>query len=280
MPEISLQCTSLKLSPEYGIMNDKIKLLIGVTFLAGFISACSTSSTDPADAYKNESAHQIYTKGKKDLQNKDYTEATKRFEALDIQYPYGDETEKSQLYIIYSYYMKEDYILAATAADRFIRNHPTNPEVDYAYYMRGVSNYYQNMGLLERLLIVDLATRDLSQIQKSYNDFNELITRFPNSRYSASANQYMVFLRNVMADHQLHVAQYYYNRQAYVAAANRATNLVSHYQGAPSVPAGLEIMAKSYRKLGLKNMENDTLSVIKQNYPDIVVNYDAKYKIS
>lgn len=281
MTEISLQCIPLTLfNQRIRCMNHKIKLFFGITFLAGFITSCSTTSTDPADAYKGETAQQIYSKGTKDLKNKEYADAIKRFEALDVQYPYGEDTEKAQLYLIYSYYMKEEYILSSSAADRFIRNHPTNSSVDYAYYMRGVSNYYQNMGILERLMLVDLSNRDLTQIQKSYNDFNELIVRFPNSKFTASAHQYMVFLRNVLADHQLHVAQFYYNRKAYVASANRASKLVAQYQGAPSVVGGLEIMAKSYRKLGLNKMEEDTLAVLKTNYPDVKVDYDSKYKIS
>lgn len=247
--------------------------------LAALITSCATSSTDPADAYKGESEQQIFTRGKTDLQDKSYSEAVKRFEALDVQYPYGDYTESAQLYLIYAYYMKEDYILSSSAADHFIRVHPANPNVDYAYYMRGISNYYQNMGLLERLFIVDLATRDLSQIQKSYGDFYELTTRFPNSRYTPSAHQYMVYLRNVMANHELQVAKYYYNRKAYVAAVNRASGLVAHYQGAPSVPEGLEVMAKSYRRLGLSRLEQDTTAVYQYNYPGAEINWDSTYKL-
>ena len=261
-------------------MNKKLKLMCGSALLAlaALISSCSTSS-DPADLYKGESAHQIYIKGKTALQDKSYSEAIKRFEALDIQYPYGDETESAQLYIIYAYYMKEEYTLAVAAADRFIRLHPTNPNVDYAYYMRGVSNYYQNMGILERMFIVDIATRDLTQIQKSYNDFNELVTRFPSSRYAPSAHQYMIYLRNVMATNQLHIGQYYYNRKAYVAAANRASILVAQYQGAPSVVDGLILMAKSYRKLGLTKQEQDAVDILKYNYPNVTIDYDSDYNL-
>lgn len=258
-------------------MNKRIKQLCGIAIMVGMITACSQSSTDPADAYKGESERSIFIKGKQDLRDNAYSDASKRFEALDVQYPYGEYTETSQLYIIYAYYMKEDYILASAAAERYIRNHPTSEHVDYAYYMRGISNYYQNMGLMERLLLVDLATRDLKQIQKSYHDFNELVTRFPNSYYTPSAHQYMVFLRNVLANHQLHVAEYYYNRKAYLASANRASYLVAHYQGAPAVIPGLEIMIKSYRKLGLRKMEEDAYSVLKYNYPNAVVNWDSTY---
>lgn len=234
--------------------------------LLGMLAGCS-STTDSSDAYQGQSQQQIYAKGKAALQDKSYSEAIKRFEALDIQYPLGEETEHAQLYLIYAYYQKEDYTLASAAADRFIRLHPANPHVDYAYYMRGLSNYYQNMGVLERMFAIDLATRDLVQIQKSYNDFSELVHRFPHSEYTPSAHQYMVYLRNIMADHELQVAKYYYKRKAYVASASRAADLVAHYQGAPAVKDGLIVMVKSYRQLGLTKLEQDASAVLEYNYP-------------
>ena len=241
--------------------------------VTGLLAACA-ATTDPSEAYKGESPHEIYQKGKTALQDKSYAEAIKRFEALDVQYPMGPETESAQYYIIYAYYMKEEYALSASAADRFIRLHPDYPHVDYAYFMRGMSNYYQNLGLIERLFSVDLATRDLTQIRKSYYDFSELVQRYPGSQYAPAAHQYMVYLRNILADHQLRVAEYYYNRKAYMAAANRASDLVAHYQGAPSVPDGLEMMIKSYHKLGMTRNEQEAIRVLHYNYPDAVVKVD------
>lgn len=241
-----------------------------VTLVTGLLTACA-SSTDPSEAYKDETPQQIYQRGKSALEDKGYSEAVKRFEALDIQYPYGPDTESAQLYIIYAYYMKEEYPLASSAAERFIRLHPANPNVDYAYYMRGLSDYYQNMGIFERMFTLDLATRDLSQIQKSYNDFNELDNRFPNSRYAPSAHQYLIYLRNMMADHELQVAKYYYSRKAYVASVERASNVVAHFQGAPAVVDSLVLLAKSYHQLGETKLEQDTLAVLKYNYPNVVV---------
>jgi outer membrane protein assembly factor BamD len=260
-------------------MKNKLKLLCGTVLLTGFLSSCATS-TDPVNAYKGESAHEIYSKGVAALQEKSYSEAVKRFEALDVQYPYGSDTESAQLYIIYAYYMKEDYMLASSAADRYIRLHPTSPYVDYAYYMRGISDYYQNMGIMERMFLVNLATRDLTQIKKSYNDFNEVVTRFPTSRYAPSSHQYMVYLRNVLANHELLIGEYYYNRKAYVAAANRANNVVAEYQGAPAVIDALVLMVKSYHQLGLKKDEQDALAVLHYNYPNVNVDYNSTYIVS
>lgn len=260
-------------------MRKKLRLLCGMLFIAGFLTACSSANTTSADAYKGESPHQIFMKGKVALQERSYSEAVKRFEALEIQYPYGPDLESAQLYLIYAYYMKEDYTLAVAAADRYIRVYPTSANVDYAYYMRGISNYYQNMGIFERLFIVDLATRDLSQIRKSYTDFNELTMRFPHSRYTPSAHQYMIYLRNVLAAHELQVGEYYYNRKAYVASANRANDLIAHYQGAPSVVGGLVLLAKSYHQLGLRQSEQETLQVLKYNYPNVNVDYNSRYVV-
>src|SRR5579862_2747595 len=172
-------------------MKKSIFSLGGLTVMAALLASCS-ATTEPSEAYKNETPQQIYQRGKSSLQDKGYSEAVKRFEALDVQYPFDADTENAQLYLIYAYYMKEDYPLASAEADRFIRIHPTNPHIDYAYYMRGLSNYYQNLGFFERFFMVDLATRDTSQLQKAYVDFNQLIHRFPNSRYVPSAHQYLI----------------------------------------------------------------------------------------
>lgn len=241
-----------------------------VALAAGLLSACASTS-DPAEAYKDESPHVIYQRGVASLEDKSYGEAIKRFEALDIQYPYGEETENAQLYLVYAYYMKEEYPLASAAAARYIRLHPASPHVDYAYYIQGLSDYYQNMGIFERMFTLDLATRDLTQIQKAYGDFNELVVRYPNSKYAPSAHQYLIYLRNMLADHELQVGRYYYSRKAYVAAAERASNVVAHFQGAPAVKDALILMTQSYHQLGETKLEQESLAVLKYNYPNMNV---------
>ncbi len=255
-------------------MRKQLLSLLSAVVVTGFLTSCA-SSTDPADAYRGESAHEIYTRGKVALEDKSYSEAVKRFEALDIQYPYGADTENAQLYIIYAYYMKEEFPLASAAAERFIRLHPANPNVDYAFYMKGLSDFYQNLGIFERLFSLDLATRDMSQMQKAHADFNELVLRYPNSRYAPSAHQYVIYLRNMMANHELQVGQYYYSRKAYVASAERASNIVAHYQGAPAVVDALVLMAKSYHQLGETKLEQETMTVLHYNYPSKLVDFNT-----
>lgn len=240
--------------------------LIATGLIASLLTACS-HTIDPAEAYKGETAQQIFDKGESELRDKNYSEAIKRFEALDVQYPFEDNTQTAQFQIIYAYYMTSDYASAEAAADRFVRAYPTNPHVDYAYYMRGLSNYFQNLGVFERFFAVDLAKRDLSQVKKSYADFSQVIQLYPNSYYAPAAHQYMVYLRNMMADHELQVAEYYYGRGAYVASADRANSVVRQFQGAPAVPKALVVMVKSYRKLHLTQPESEALKVLEYNYP-------------
>lgn len=255
-----------KIRMQKGFIMKKILLVLSLmTVLAGALAGCSTT-TDASQAYKGETPRQIYSYGKSELKSGNYSEAVKRFEALDVQYPYGPETESAQFYIIYAYFKKEEYAMAASAADRFIKLHPSYEHVDYAYYLRGLSDFYKNLGLLERVFSVDLSTRDLTQIRKSYYDFRELVERFPQSAYAPSAHQYMVYLRNLMAGHIYDTAQFYYDRRAYVAAANRASDVVAHYEGAPAVKNALMLMAKSYHELGMTKEERDALAVYRYNY--------------
>ncbi len=242
--------------------------------LLGGLTSCA-KAPDPANAYLDESPQEIYAKGLTALHKRSYNEAIKRFEALEVQYPYGEETGNAELGLIYAYYQREDYTLATAMADHYIHMHPVGPDLDYAYYMRGISNYYQNLGILERWFSLDLAKRDLVQIETSYSDFNEVVTHFPESEYAPAAHQYMIYLRNILADHEAHIAEYYYERGAYVAAADRASDLVAHFQGAPTVQDGLIIMAKSYHALGLNQQANDAMRVLQLNYPDTPSDIDA-----
>ncbi len=252
------------------------KVLLGfmlLSALTGLLTGCG-GTTDASTAYQGESPKSIYQYGRSSLQDKNYSDAVKRFEALDVQYPFGEETQKAQFYLIYAYYMKEEYAMASAAADRYIRLYPTSPNIDYAYYMEGLSDFYKNLGLLERMFSVNLATRDLTQIRKSYVSFSTLYERFPQSKYAPSAHQYMVFLRNLLASHEYDTAQFYYDRKAYLAAANRASDVVAHYQGAPAVKDALVLMAKSYNRLGMKRDEQEALLVLNYNYPNTKVLVD------
>jgi outer membrane protein assembly factor BamD len=241
-------------------------ILLIISF--NLLVACSTV-TEPSLLYPGESPVQIFEKGKDALIDKSFGEAIKRFEALDVQYPFNKETEWAQLYLVYAYYMKEDYALSQASADRFVRLRPANPYVDYVYYIKGLAGFYQNMGVLEQIFAVDLAKRDLTQMKKAFADFQIVTIRFPKSRYAPAARQYLVYLRNMFANHELQVANYYYGRHAYVAAVNRANAVVAHYQGAPAVKEALLLMIKCYDALNMQDLKRDVEKVYRYNFTSI-----------
>jgi len=260
-------------------MRKSVLIPLALLIISLVLTSCA-STVEPSEAYQNQNAEQIFNEGEENLRDKNYSETIKHFEALEIQYPLAPHIERAQLHIIYAYYMKEEYPLAISAADRFMRLHPASPHVPYALYIQGLSNYYQNLGILERTFKIDLAKRDLTSLQKAFGDFSDLVARYPSSPYTPSAHQYMVYLRNLFADHELQVADYYYRRQAYVAAANRAADVVRYYEGASAVPEALVIMVKSYRKLKSTEQADDTLAVLQHNYPDSTYVRDATAKES
>jgi outer membrane protein assembly factor BamD len=219
------------------------------------------------DAYKGMTATQIYAQGQKNLKKENYTEAAKDFEALEARYPYGEYSDKSQLDLIYSYYKKNEPAMALSAAERFIRMNPRHPQTDYAYYLKGLVNYEENMSFKYRHLPLDRSARDSTPAQDSFDTFKELIERFPNSSYAKDARQRMVYLRDQLAHHEMGIVDYYMNRGAYLSAANRANYIVKHYEHTSVIPDALRAMVKAYRALGMNELADDAEKVLKLNFP-------------
>ncbi|MGH8245280.1 MAG: outer membrane protein assembly factor BamD, partial [Gammaproteobacteria bacterium] len=157
---------------------------------------------------------------------------------------------------------------AITAAERFIRLHPNHPNVDYAYYLKGLVNFNRGRGLTERFLPIDLSQRDPASALQSFRDFEDLLEKFPDSPYAADTQKRMVYLRNILAQHEVNVANYYMRRGAYVAAANRARYVIETYPRTPSVPDALVLMAKAYKVLEMDDLSNDAIRVLELNYPN------------
>lgn len=240
-------------------------ILMGMICL--WLGACA-SETDPAQLYKDQTAEQIFRDGENAMLKGQYDKAIKHFEALDARYPFGEHTQQGQLDMIYTYYQQNDYPSALAAADQYIRLYPRGPHTDYAYYMRGIIEFEENHGVIERHLHIDFSKRDLTGLHSAYLDFNQLLQFFPDSSYAPDARQRMIYIRNIFAQHQLQVAEFYFARKAYVAAINRATEVVQHYQETPVVPDALALMVKGYRALNFNQEAQDTLKTLKLNYPD------------
>ncbi|MBN1684741.1 MAG: outer membrane protein assembly factor BamD [Gammaproteobacteria bacterium] len=243
-----------------------LKLLITTIFCSLILFACATKIPDPASMFPGENEAQLFNHAEQNIATKNYDKAVQYFETLDARYPFGELNKKGQLHIIYAYYKKDDYASAIAAADRYIRLYPADKTVDYAYYMRGLIRMEEHRGSVERYFHIDTAERDLEPLKKAFADFAQLMRFFPKSQYAPDARQRMIYIRNTIAKHNVEVAQFYYDRQAYVAAANRASDVVQHYQGAPAVIPALKLMEKSYRKLGLTQQADDAAQALKKNY--------------
>ncbi|BCT68564.1 outer membrane protein assembly factor BamD [Nitrosospira sp. NRS527] len=240
-------------------------------FLVLLLSACGLLSKEVKDS-KNWSASKYYSEAKSELNEGNYGGAIKLFEALEARYPYGRFAQQAQLEVAYAYYKDGEQATAIAAADRFIKLHPNHTNVDYAYYLKGLSNFNDDLGLMgivsEKILNQDMSERDPKASRESFENFKELVSRYPKSKYAADAVQRMKHLVNVVALNEVQVARYYIKRGGYVAAANRAQYALKEYPQTPATEEALFIMMKSYDALGMTDLRDDAHRVMKKNFPD------------
>ena len=204
----------------------------------------------------------------RNLRSSRWEDAIANLQALESQFPFGTYAEQAQLELIYAYHRSADYQAAIAAADRFIRLHPRHPNVDYAYYLKGLSQLSQSRSFLGSFMPTDNTSRDPGAARESFATLSELLKLYPNSSYAPDARQRMIHLRNLLARAEVHAANYYFERGAYVAAANRGRYIVENFQQTPAVPDGLAIMAEAYHLLGKEELSRDAVKVLAANYPD------------
>jgi len=213
--------------------------------------------TDPAVVY--ERAHRA-------LIQADYPTAVRIYEALMARYPFAAESRQSRLDVIYAYYRAGESESAIDAADTFIAENPTHPRVDYAWYLKGLTDFERMPNFLERWFRVDLNKRPPTEARRSFLSFSTVVEQYPNSEYAHDARRRMVYLRNRLADYEIAVARYYVGRGAYVAAAQRAKVAIEEFDGSPAVRQALEIMVYCYDQMDLKELAAQTRSMYRNNY--------------
>jgi outer membrane protein assembly factor BamD len=235
-------------------------VVVGVALLA---AGCRGHRGDDAKS----GPEVIYAKAQKAIRNSSYGEAIKQLEALQSRFPFSEPARQSQLDLIFAYYRNRQVDPAIDAADTFIRENPTNPRVDYAYYMKGLVYFERQSNWLERKFNVDLSQRPPINARKSFEAFQQLLEKFPHSQYIGDARQRMVYLRNRLADFELHVALYYMKRGAYVGAINRAKYCVENYDGSPAVKGSMKVLVDAYRDLQMTDLAANAEKVYTANYP-------------
>ena len=223
---------------------------------------------EQADETSGWNAQKLYSEAKLSMSEGGYDRAIQMFEKLEARYPYGRFAQQAQIEVAYAYYKQGEQALALAAADRFIKLHPNHPAVDYAYYLKGLVNFNEDLGWAGYISTQDPTERDPKAARASFDAFRELATRFPDSKYTPDAILRMKYLVNALASLELHVARYYMKRGAYLAAANRAQYAVKNYPDAPATEEALFIMVKAYDSLGLNDLRDDAERVMRTNYPN------------
>lgn len=252
----------MPLSPRAGL---RVCCLALLALLAACGGEPNTKPTD--DRTEGWSVEKLYTEARKALLDNGYQEAIDLYGKLEARYPYGVYSQQSLIDIAYAYYKNGDAELAIESADRFARLYPLHPNVEYAYYVKGLVHFKREVSILEKWLPQNLSARDMNNARQAFDEFAQLLRSFPDSRYAADARQRMVYLRNQLAEHDVLVARYYVKRGAYVAAAARARHVVETYPRSAFTPDALELMVNAYRILGHDAQASDALRVLNLNYP-------------
>lgn len=246
--------------------------ILTLLILLGGLAGCGLLPTEE-DKTRDWSANRLYTEAATAMSEGDYDQAVKYYETLEARYPFGRYATQAQLNLAYAHYKAEEHDAALAAADRFIKLHPQDPHVDYAYYLKGIINYNRSITFLDRFIPSDQSQRDPGSARESFQDFAELTRQYPNSVYAQDARQRMLYLRNNLAKNEIHVANYYMRRGAYLAAAKRASGVVESYPRTTAVKDALEIMVAAYTELELPTLAEDTRRVLALNEAKGTFNY-------
>ena len=255
------------LNSQFGLVGRRARALLMMLAVVLLVSGCSLFSGKEIDPTEGWSASKLYAEAQDEMESRNWQAAVKLLEKLQARYPFGRLAQQALMETAYVHYKDSDPALARAAAERFIRQYPNHPNIDYLYYLKGLVSFNDNLGLLASLSRQDLSERDPKSLRESFDAFKDLITRFPESTYAADANLRMRYLVNSLAAHEIHVADYYLRRGAYLAAANRAQGVLRDYQQTPAVEPALYIMTRAYDALRLPELRDDARRVLDKNFP-------------
>jgi len=239
-------------------------LPLGLAFFGLLLSACSNTPIDNTIGWSND---KLFNEAKDEVKSGAWDKAIVMFDKLEGRAAGTTLAQQAQLEKAFAQYKTGDKIQALATLDRFLKLHPASPAIDYALYLKGLINFNENLGLFSFLTRQDLSERDQKAAKDSYEAFRELSARFPDSKYAADARQRMTYIVNSLASYEVHVARYYYNRGAYVAAVNRAQLAISDFQGVPAIEEALNILISSYDALGMTELRDDTRRVLEKSFP-------------
>jgi outer membrane protein assembly factor BamD len=243
----------------------RLATLVAASALA-LLAACS--SPPPDDLNSQAALDKLYADAKADIESGSYERAIKSLERIEGRAAGTLMAQQASLDLAWAQYRSNERPAAIVTLDRFIKLNPSSPALDYAIYLKGLSNFNEDLGLFGRLARQDISERDQQASRDALLAFKQVSEQFPDSRYAEDSRIRVDYITNTLAGYEVHVARYYYTRGAYVAAANRAQQAVAEFQRAPAAEEALYLMMQSYEKLNLKPLRDDAERVLKQNFPD------------
>lgn len=252
-------------STKLRVVPNALTLGLAVCALSFVVAGCSTTPTP--DRTASWSPNKIYAEAKDEANSGAYDKAIPLYEKLEGRAAGTPLAQQAQLEKAYAQYKAGELAQAIATLDRFMKLHPASPAFDYALYLKGLLNFNDNLGIFGFISRQDLSERDQKAAKESFESFKELVTRFPDSRYSPDARQRMTYIANSLAQYEVHVARYYYSRAAYVAAINRAQMALTDYRDVPALEEALFIVVKSYEALGMTQLRDDAKRVLDKTYP-------------
>ena len=239
--------------------------VLSIFILSIVISSCSSNEEMPDERLLEK---ELYDQAQLRLKNGSYSTAIRSLEALESRFPFGRYAEQAQAELIYAYYMNAQFEASQSAAERFINLHPRHTHSGYAYYMKGLASFTDDSGLFSRYFQSDLAKREVVMAQQSFDELSDFIARYPDSKYVPHAKQRMIYLRNLLAQHEVYVADFYMKRGAYLAAIGRAKYVIEHLPNTPQTPYALSILVEAYGLMDYEELRKTNLEILNSNYPN------------
>ena len=244
-------------------MNRNLKNIFFLSIVFAFVFSLSSCSKDEVEIERPEKVY--YDQAQRRIKVNNYFGAIESLQRIETQYPFGKFAEQAQIDLVYCYFMNGETEAAHSSAERFIRLHPRHPNIDYAYFMKGMSSYTRDSGTLARVINTDLSTRDISGAKLAFSEFTEFLTRFPDSQYAPYAKKRLVYIRNLVAKNELAAADYYIKRKAYVAAIRRANYVIENIPNSSQNHRALQILKVSYQELGYDDLVASTDELLRLN---------------
>ena len=244
-------------------------------FIVLLIISCSSNEQLPDERLIEK---ELYDQAQSRLKSASYSTAIISLESLESRFPFGRYAEQAQAELIYAYYMNSQFEASESAAQRFINLHPRHSHTGYAYYMKGLAAFTDDAGLFSRYFQSDLFKREIIMAQRSFDELSDFISRYPNSKYVPHAKQRMIYLRNLLAEHEIYVAKFYMKRGAYLAAVGRAKYVIEHLPKTPQTPYAISILIEAYEILGYPELKDANLKILNSNFPDFDINQNLSVK--